>query len=238
MIMDETRTKTALRIGTKTVTIYPAGGMAPMVYCNDFEESGEEILEKCRELGTSKLHLVTVSGLRWDEEMSPWPQEPVVTKEDHFTGEAGAYLKVLLEQIIPAAEEAVKGRITGRVIAGYSMAGLFAVYAPFLTDRFDGAVCASGSVWYPGFERYFLEHAYAKDPDTIYFSLGGKESSAKHPALQKTKDVMEALNRECKKRGILSRFEMNPGNHFRDPQLRLAKGIAWTLRNRKGGDEE
>lgn len=30
-------------------------------------------------------------------------------------------------------------------------------------------------------------------------------------------------------RGIETTFELNPGNHFQDAKLRLAKGIAWIL---------
>ncbi len=29
--------------------------------------------------------------------------------------------------------------------------------------------------------------------------------------------------------GIKTAFELNPGNHFQDVELRLAKGIAWML---------
>ena len=29
--------------------------------------------------------------------------------------------------------------------------------------------------------------------------------------------------------GIQTTFELNPGNHFQDAELRLAKGIAWML---------
>ena len=31
--------------------------------------------------------------------------------------------------------------------------------------------------------------------------------------------------------GIDCTYELNPGNHFQDPEKRLAKGIAWILQN-------
>ena len=30
-------------------------------------------------------------------------------------------------------------------------------------------------------------------------------------------------------RGIPSKFELNPGNHFKNPPLRVVKGINWLL---------
>ena len=35
---------------------------------------------------------------------------------------------------------------------------------------------------------------------------------------------------QYKNKGIETTFEMNPGNHFKDADLRLAKGIAWILK--------
>jgi hypothetical protein len=32
-------------------------------------------------------------------------------------------------------------------------------------------------------------------------------------------------------RGIPSKFELNPGNHFKNPPLRVAKGLKWLLQH-------
>ena len=40
---------------------------------------------------------------------------------------------------------------------------------------------------------------------------------------------MEKLCAVYQERSIRSVFELNPGNHFRDPAYRMAKGIAWML---------
>ena len=42
---------------------------------------------------------------------------------------------------------------------------------------------------------------------------------------QGTHDVVELFEA----RGVLTLFEQNPGNHFKEPALRMAKGIAWAL---------
>ena len=42
-----------------------------------------------------------------------------------------------------------------------------------------------------------------------------------------TKEICELI----KNNGIESIFEMNEGNHFKDADLRLAKGIKWICEN-------
>ena len=44
--------------------------------------------------------------------------------------------------------------------------------------------------------------------------------------MQKVQENTEALAEYYRRLGIDVDFEMNPGNHFRDVELRCAKGIA------------
>lgn len=85
------------------------------------------------------------------------------------------------EKIIPLIEDTIIPEY--RVIAGYSMGGLFALYAPYVTDLFSSAVSASGSVWYPEFVSYVKSHDFLKKPNTIYLSLGNQESRTRNPFL-------------------------------------------------------
>ena len=111
------------------------------------------------------------------------------------------------------------------------MAGLFALYACFISDRFDDLICVSGSVWFPGFRDFFIDNEFRKKPGKIYFSLGDKESKTRNPVLQTTDAVMRELSDDCTGRGIKSLFELNPGNHFKDYAFRMAKGIEWIMRS-------
>lgn len=201
----------------------------PIVYVNMYMESGKAVLEQCEKLSCKPFHLVTITKLRWDEELSPWAHEPVVAKDDHFTGEAKQYMNFMKEKIIPFAENKV-GQPASRIIAGYSMGGLFALYAPYVTDLFSKAVSASGSVWYPEFVSYVKSHDFLKKPDKIYLSLGDQESRTKNPFLMQTENCTQELLSVYKNQGIESVFELNPGNHFRNTDYRLSKGIAWALK--------
>ena len=198
---------------------------APVVYANMYQEAGRALIGQCEKLGCRPFHLVSISNLRWDEELSPWAHGPIVSESDHFTGEANQYIQCLAKKIVPFAEENIKPAY--RIIAGYSMGGLFALYAPYITDIFSAVVSASASVWYPEFVPYVESHEFLRKPDAIYLSLGDLESRTRNQFLRYTERHMRELHAFYQKKAIVSIFELNPGNHFKNADYRLAKGIAW-----------
>ena len=216
-------------IDRKQITVFQSEiPDAPVVYANMVMDSSNAVLRACETLACKPFHLVTITKLRWDEEMSPWAHEPVVSKNDKFTGGADTYMKCLTKIIIPYVES-ILGQSQRRIIAGYSMAGLFALYAPYITDAFDAVVSASGSVWYPEFVSFVETHEFIKPPTAIYLSLGDLESRTKNKYLRKTDSCVKTLNEIYAQKAIHSIYELNPGNHFTDVPLRLAKGIVWVL---------
>lgn len=218
-------------IENRQVILYQSEGKdAPAVYSPIYEESGEMLIAECEKLKCRSFHLVTISELQWNDDLSPWKSEPVFKNGEGFGGNAADFTSLLTEQIIPFAEN-LTGISSRRIIAGYSMAGLYALYAPYVTDAFSDVVCASGSVWYPNFVSYIETNKYIRQPDSVYLSLGDKESRTKNPYLSQTEGCMEKLYRNFRQMNIPSVFEMNQGNHYKDAVLRLAKGIAWTLNN-------
>lgn len=227
--MPESTEAAERRFGTRLVRVYPAGPSAPAVYCSDYLESGEKVIEECRRLGASAFSLVTVSNLSWDADLSPWPHGPVVSREDDFRGLAGDYLGFLLDDVIPYADSVTGGAPSARHIAGYSMAGLFAIWSLFETEVFESAAAPSGSLWYPCFRDFFMEHQFAGKPRRVYFSIGNRETRTRNQYMKRNAEIMKELSAECVKRGSESVFEENPGNHFVDSELRTAKGICWIL---------
>lgn len=200
---------------------------APIVYANMYEDEAAEFLSECEKLNAKPFHFVSVTGLRWNEELSPWQQASIISKDDNFTGEAEKYMRCLTEKIIPFAEKNITPDF--RVISGYSMGGLFALYTPYISHMFSRVVSASGSVWYPGFVSYVKEHDFLRSPDAVYLSLGDKECRAKNQYLSAVEACTDEVYSFYKSRSVNAIFELNPGNHFKDAPLRLAKGIAWAL---------
>lgn len=217
-------------IDGKIVKIYCGQGEhLPVIYSNDYSESGEQVRRCCEELGCLPFHLVTVSKFAWNQNMSPWSSEPVVTKNDHFDGNAPLYLKWFIEKVVPYAEKTLALKNSVSYIAGYSMAGLFALWSLYETGFFSGAVCVSGSLWYPGFCEFALEHELKHTPVGIYLSVGDRESMVKNTVLQKTESAFRTLCAHYQHDNIPSVFDLNPGNHYKEMVLRMAKGYRWIL---------
>ena len=119
---------------------------------------------------------------------------------------------------------------TVEIIAGYSLAGLFALYSAYRCDQFEGIVSASGSLWYPGLMNYMDEHEISPKIQKAYFSLGDQEAKTSHPLMSQVEKNTGEIQRKLSGT-IKTIFELNEGNHFKDADLRLAKGIAWILSN-------
>ena len=77
------------------------------------------------------------------------------------------------------------------VIAGYSLAGLFALWATWNSGYFRRVASVSGSLWYPGFTDYIRNNepksgcGEKSGPEKAYFSLGDRESRTRHPLMSR-----------------------------------------------------
>lgn len=218
-------------IDDRKISVYPCGvENAPVVYSAMYAENGKALLDCCKTLGCPDFDLVTISELDWNADLSPWAAPSVVTDNDGFAGNAGGFTEFIRKSVIPYAES-ITGAPSYRIIAGYSMAGLYALYAPYITDIFSKSVCASGSVWYEGFLDFAENNGFVRRPDCIYLSLGDMESHTKNPVLSRTENCMDRLYHSYSQLGIPTIFEMNKGNHYKNAVLRLAKGVVWGLKS-------
>ncbi len=174
--------------------------------------------------------LISVADADFSRDMSPWPAGRAFRGGEDFTGGAGKYLNFLTSELIPAAERQLGLEAEFRAIAGYSMAGLFAVWAFFRTDVFSRGVSASGSLWYDKFAGFMESENLCRVPDRMYFSLGDREKMTRNQRLAKVQDCTAAAAGKFSTAGAETVFEINPGGHFDDVPDRMAKGISWILR--------
>lgn len=215
----------------KELHLYQNGtGSVPLVYLNVFEGNGSDVWKECQKLNAPPFALAVISGLAWDEELSPWAAEPVF-KDNNFAGRADGYLAELTTQLAPQ----VRGRLNTpplwEALAGYSMAGLFAVYAAYNTDMFRAVASASGSLWYPNFTRYMQINAPSEALECAYFSLGDREHKTKNAVMASVKECTQQAQEILAGKGVRTCFELNEGNHFMAPAWRTARGIVWVLQN-------
>lgn len=219
-----------LTIDNKTINVYPSSvPNTPVVYFNTFEDEGEKVLHILREQSCPDFTLVTICGLDWNNELSPWKSPAVFHGDNDFNGEADRFLKVLTEKVIPQVEAGIADNITWRGIAGYSLAGLFAVYALYRTNLFSRVASMSGSLWFPDFKEYALAHELKCLPECVYFSIGDKESKTRNTYLKTVQNDTIEIAEFLKTQGIDTMFELSPGNHYKDADIRSAAGIRWIL---------
>ena len=202
---------------------------APAVYLPVVMGNGSEVYDRCQELNCPPFTLIAIGSLNWNRELSPWGCDGTVRDAEPFGGQASGFLDELLNWIIPEAESSLPQPPTWRGIAGYSLAGLFALWSLWQTDAFGRAASASGSLWFPGFIDYAREHTMSNTPDAVYLSLGKKETKTPNRMMRHVLDDTRAMEELLINRGIPTTLELNPGNHFAQTDLRMARGIHWIL---------
>ena len=195
--------KIRFQICEKELTLYPAQGEnRPLIVFNTVMGDGEELAQALRAMDAPDCNLLVVGKLQWYHDMTPWSCPPLSKRGPAATGGADAYLETLASEIVPTARKKIRGSAPYVGIAGYSLAGLFALYAMYRCDCFAWVASMSGSL-----------------------SLGDAEAKTKHAVLKTVQENTEAIVRHYQEVGVDVRWELNPGNHFRDVAMRSAKGI-------------
>ncbi|MDY6379023.1 MAG: esterase [Bacteroidales bacterium] len=166
----------------------------------------------------------------WNNELTPWGAEPVFGKETFGNG-APATLSLIEEKLIPEME-AMFPTLTGaeRILGGYSLAALFALWGAYEGRSFTGIAAASPSVWYPGWMDFVRSHK--PNASKIYLSLGDKEYKSRNRTMATVEDcIREYADILSGTDGIETTLEWNQGNHFVDADKRTAKAFLWAMKH-------
>ena len=182
----------------------------------------EQEVEAIRNLSDKSFSLVAFMIEDWNQELTPWAAPPVFGKIPFGDG-AEKTLEFITSQLLPE----VKDNIPHLILGGYSLAGLFALWAGYQTDQFEGIVAASPSVWYP----QWIDYASEKSPlaQSVYLSLGDKEEKAKNQVMAQVGNAIRKQHELLNGQKVNTTLEWNAGNHFVDSEKRTAKGFAWVL---------
>ena len=163
----------------------------------------------------------------WNSELTPWSALPVFGKIPFGDG-AEETLDYITVQMLPMLQE--KGIDTPHcLLGGYSLAGLFSLWASYQADKFEGIAAASPSVWFPK----WLDYAQANNTLalSIYLSLGDKEEKTKNPVMAQIGNAIRKQHELLTEQEVHTILEWNAGNHFVDSEKRMAKGFAWLINN-------
>ena len=141
-------------------------------------------------------------------------------------GEAEETLAYIEDVLLPCIRRAYGDMPC--VLAGYSLGGLFALWAAYRTESFDGICAVSPSLWVRGWDAY--AEGRVACADAVYLSLGEKEERARNLRMAAVGDCVRRqasrLTRQLAEGKTV--FEWNRGGHFDDEPGRMARGLAWT----------
>ena len=171
-----------------------------------------------RRLARTDFCLIALRIDNWNAELSPWSAPAVFGREGFGNGAADTLGKVLKYCTAPNKTY---------YLGGYSLAGLFALWAACQTDVFRGAAAASPSVWFPGFVDYLRENPIRSG--SVYLSLGDREEKTRNPVMATVGECIRETQDLLSAQGVDTVLEWNRGNHFQDADLRTARAFAWLL---------
>ena len=184
------------------------------------------------------VSLVNIGVDLWEENFSPWCAPRVFAKGPNFGDGAQKTLDTLINQVIPWAESELSEPPAYRALVGYSLAGLFSLWAglsqacitPIPTFQRIGAV--SGSFWFPGLLDYVDQqlNGGAVGLTHAYLSLGDREARTPNPQIMHVRENAKLLASKLESAGITSTFELNRGNHFQNVEGRMQKALDWLVK--------
>lgn len=183
--------------------------------------------EKIFDVSHSEIIFANFGVANWNDELSPWSADAVF-KNQPFRGNAENTLNFVKDIFIPelVARYSLPSDIK-IVIGGYSLAGLFSLWAAYGTDMFHAVAAVSPSVWFPGWTEFAAqEHILAHK---VYLSLGNREEKTNNKTMARVGDNIRRQKELLDAQGVKNVLEWNEGNHFKNVEERVAKGLLWAI---------
>lgn len=162
----------------------------------------------------------------WARALMPWPDEAV--SRDEQTGlHASATLDYAVGTLLPQLHS--RYGLLPCIIGGYSLGGMFALWAARQAACFDGVAAASPSLWIRGWDDYADGHAI--NVQLAYLSLGNQEEHCRNQRMAHIgRCVRNEHSRLCRQIGADSTtLVWNDGGHFGDEARRTAMAFAWAI---------
>ena len=178
----------------------------------------EELVQKY------SVNIVAISGMKWNDALTPWKAPALNPKEEDFKGKAKNFLSSLLCDLFINTEQSLRLNHPKRHLIGISLSGLFALWASTETNKFNSVASISGSLWFDGFVEWFKEQKLLAD--RYFLSLGDKEVKAKNERLASIGTCTESILQIIQDKSKEVTFISDEGNHFEFFKERLEKAIS------------
>ena len=182
--------------------------------------------QKIAELSQVPFVLATIELEDWMLDLMPWPDGNI--SRDPEAGKHGQdTLQYVLLSLIPELQSRF-GPLP-IILGGYSLGGLFALWASTQTDSFKAIAAASPSVWIKDWIPFAKKHVPMAE--AVYLSLGDQEEHVKNQAIARVGDNLRTqytlLQEQLGPNQCTLVWEQ--GGHFNDNEGRLARAFAWCI---------
>ena len=125
--------------------------------------------------------------LDWDMDLSPW-HDPAINRDPAVGSASGDTLGFVTDDLIPVIIS--KFGDLPIILGGYSLGGLFSLWAATVTARFTAIAAASPSLWIRGWEKYSIDHP--TKTSVVYLSLGDREEHVRNRSIAKVGDAVRS----------------------------------------------
>ena len=214
-------------IGSRTCHIKINGADLPTIYWGETKNSSETIEKVLALCGDVNCNYIIYEVEDWNSDFSPW--EFKLNKKMSFSGGGRKTLDWLMNDCVPCYEKeySLMGK---RILCGYSLAGLFSLWAFYESQAFRGVISCSGSLWFGDWVSYAESHT-APQNSSVYLSLGNREEKARDRIMATVGDcTLRQYELVCGDKNVSRHIlEWNDGGHFNEPEMRIAKGIRWCV---------
>lgn len=181
------------------------------------------------------LNFVLIDSKNRSDDYTPWPLQSSEAMPKDFGGKAAEHLKFITTKVIPVCESeyGFASSADKRAIGGYSLGGLFSLYAAVNTDLFGTVLSCSSTLWYPDFLAYLKEHPFKAPHPKLYMSVGDEEgltatnlTNHQIPNAMMLKDLLEPKFQPGD-----FKFTLEEGNHGNNISGRARCAVEWVEEN-------
>lgn len=189
--------------------------------------------------------MVFFDCVEWARALMPWADD-AVSRDAEVGRHAPDTLRFIEHTLLPWLRE--RFGALPCIIGGYSLGGLFALWAARNTDAFAAVAAASPSLWIKGWGEYAAAHpilppkATTQHPTlniqhsesrscTIHLSLGDREEHCRNQRMKRIGDCVRAehtlLCQQLSPTAVTLRW--HEGGHFGAEAERTAEAFAWCI---------
>lgn len=177
---------------------------------------------------TKGFAIVFFDTVEWAKALMPW-QDEAVSRNEEVGMHAQDTLVYIEESLVPWLHERF-GKLPC-IIGGYSLGGLFALWAARQSAAFCAVAAASPSLWIKGWADFADNRSL--NAQLAYVSLGNREEHCRNQCMARIGDCVrhEHLTLTEQIGTTATTLEWNNGGHFGEEAKRTAKAFAWCIEN-------